>query len=193
MTDSKHIRDITFSCSAGEEAKHAVSGTMWHIIDATGVVQVKTDSNPYVSRRQGKGHQGVEFQEITILSSTTQDVKIAYGNGKLVDSESSISATVNVTPGAAASDVDALTDVTVPPETTTLIAAANEDRQSLVVMSLDTNTNECRVGGSGAAANKGAQVLPGGGMTFNNKAGVYAHNPHPTDSVVLSLTEESTP
>lgn len=84
-------------------------------------------------------------------------------------------------------NLNTLPDVSCGINTSTLIAAENQQRQTLIIQN-QSDEFAVRVGGNQVAANRGFRLEPGATTTLSTRAPVFAYNANGT-AVVLALTE----
>ncbi len=130
--------------------------------------------------------RGIAFSSIFITSSAQVGkwLKLAYTvegpNGLDVRNPagnfSTISGNVTNTPVIPAV-LTSNVDVVIGAGLTVLVAAANIARTEILVSNFATNTQKMRIGGATTALALGVELAPGGSISLNTQAAVYAFNP----------------
>ena len=153
------------------EVIHTVGTFIW-LKSATGPVQIKTSEGETALLSSGDFVRvDREFSEFFVVDTSGAQNDLTFvisKNGEAgkygkVDVE-----TPNVMTDAA--------DVTVPTAAATLIAAANSDRNELIITSLAANTDETRIGSSSIGAGRGIVLSAGATLFLNVTAAVYAYH-----------------
>jgi hypothetical protein len=132
------------------------------------------------------------FTRLDVRSAVAQTVRFTVSDVPQDDSRSNValSVTANVT-GATA--LDALPLVAVPALSAQEIAAGNPDRVELRVALASDSPSHLWLGVSGSGDEEGGLLEPGIVDYIATTAAVFAYNPHPTDTVYVSVLDMESP
>lgn len=193
MTEElKFLRTFSITLLAGQPFRLPVAGNTFSVISATTSFDVRVDENyDFKSMEQGLGFELVEgqsFSELVITSASGQSVVIAAGFGKIHDSRTSITGTINATV-TVANVIDAIADVSVDSASTPkLLIAADSDRKSVDISILASAAVGIRLGEQTMGANEGFYLPPGGAISIPTEAAVYALLDSGTTAVTAFIT-----
>jgi len=166
-----------------------LNAKLFHMYQATGTVNVKFDgqgiSFPFA---QGVGfeHNTDKIQNVELESTTTQEIMFAYGEGSINDFRTVFSGSVTALI-TIASVITPFADVSVAGTTTTLISAANTNKDTVLIHNDISNTDSFRIGDATANSGLGIKLMPGSTITLQTTAAIYAYNEKAT-AQTLSIT-----
>lgn len=179
------MRDYVFALTAGQPIKRDIPGDWFHVISAADPITITFNDGDSLEREAGMGGSA-DYQTVSILSATTQTVKVSLGYGEVADARATVNATVNTTvePGNINA---AVLDVSIGAGLSAVVAAADATRKA-VIISLDPDQPEegIRLADASVAANKGVWLGPGASIEIPTEAAVYAHNLSSTTAVVVN-------
>lgn len=184
---SKNFRSYVVSLTANQEYPLRVRGNMYAVIDNTGNFTITFDESSRIA--MATAGTGGEFQgpyeDVKLLSTTTQTVTIVLGFGKYRDARASVNATVNTT--VAPSDTfDNTGDVTIGSSATLLKSADTETKEVLIHVP-STAQNSIRLGGASVTASTGIEVEPGQTFSLAVEAAIYGIRDGSNDVDVSTL------
>ena len=187
------MREFTLQIPASGQVSLPVQGRTIFLRDTTASVTVQAISNN-VGAKDGAIVSAVmaarqklitrrDFDQVLIRDSSGSavDLTILAGYG---DFDAPLAA-VNVAPGAS---LITTTDVTATGSAASALAA-NASRLRVHVSALASNTQNIRIGDSNVAANRGVQLQPGMGMTFETTAAIFLIR-ESAGTVDVTITEE---
>jgi hypothetical protein len=190
MNNRKNFRTYNISLTANQEFPLSVAGNMYAVISATGDFTVTLDeSNRLSDQNAGMGGKfESEYSRITLLSVTTQTVKVIFGYGSFVDARATLSATVNTT-------IEPSDTVNNPGDVTagvaaTLAIAANVNRKEVEICLPSTATNPVRIGNATVTASSGSILEPGCSKVYGLEAALYVIRTAAPDETVTILEME---
>lgn len=184
---SKNFRSYVVSLTADQEYPLRVRGNMYAVIENTGNFTITFDeSNRIALATAGTGGEFQQpYEDVKLLSTTTQTVTIVLGFGKYRDARATVNATVNTT--VAPSDtLDNDSDVTVG-SSATLLKAADTDTKEILVHVPSDAANSIRVGNASVTATSGIEVEPGSTLAISAEAAVYGIRDGSSDVDVSTL------
>jgi len=176
-------RSITITLNAGDPYRFSASGSFVYLNSATYAISVAFDGGAYIPLASGAKIGEVYEAYFTLLSTTTQEVTIVYGDGEYDPGTAAVIGSVTVVQEIS----DVLTDVTevsVPATTTSQIMAANADRKEAIIQVASTEGSLVRIGTSGVGAANGLLCEQGVSMVLATSAAIYAYNPSGSAVVV---------
>ena len=185
-----NFRTYDISLTSGQEYPLRVQGNMYAVIDNTGDFTITFDeSNRIKKATSGTGGSfEAEYSDVTLLSTTTQNVTVVLGFGKYNDSRASVNATVNTT--IAPSDtVNNPGDVTAT-DAATLVIGANPDRKEVELCLPSSAINPVRIGNADVTATSGSILEPGTSKVFGVEAALYVIRTESPDETVTVLELE---
>ncbi len=171
---SKNFRSYVVSLTANQEYPLRVRGNMYAVIENAGNFTITFDESSRIAL--ATAGTGGEFQDayddVKLLSTTTQTVTIVLGFGKYRDARASVNATLNTT--IAPSDtLDNDSDISVG-ATATLLKAADANTKEILIHVPSDAANSIRVGGASVTATSGIEVEPGMTLALAIEAAIYA-------------------
>lgn len=169
------LRDYTITLGAGAEQVLTINGNFFLVVQATGLIQLTFDDQPFISRGQG-ANGTYDYTRVKVYSPIAQTVILGLGTGR-AEISGSLNATVN-TPVEPANLNVPLAVVSVGAGATVLLAAADANRVALDVTVKSTAANGVHYGDVtvGVAA-PGAYVEEGSSVLIPSEAAIYAYNP----------------
>ncbi len=184
-----NFRTYTVGLVAGVESTINVTGNMYAVIENTGEFTITFDeSNALKKQTAGMGAVFAQYQEVRLLSPTTQSVTLVLGYGEFDDSRANVAATFNVTiePSDTMSNPG---DVSVG-VAATLLVAANADRKEVIISVPSTEPDPIRIGSASVTTTSGDIVEPGSKLILSTESAVYGIRTGSTDitATVLDLT-----
>jgi hypothetical protein len=187
---SKNFRSYVVSLTANQEYPLRVRGNMYAVVDNTGEFIITFDESSRITKAtSGTGGEFQQpYEDVKLLSTTTQTVTIILGFGKYRDARASVNATINTT--IAPSDtVNNPGDVTAG-AAATLAIAANANRKEVELCLPSTATNPVRVGNASVTASSGSILEPGTSKVFGVEAALYVIRTAAPDETVTVLELE---
>lgn len=187
MASKKNFRSYTIALTANQEFPLNVEGNMYAVITNTGVFTLTFDeSNKLVNQTSGIGGKFDDtYENVTLLSTTTQTVTIVFGFGELNDARASVNATINTT--ISPSDTfDNTADITVSSTAVALKAADANTKEVMIHVPSDA-ANSIRVGGASVTATTGLEVEAGQTLTIASEAAIYGIRDGGSDVSVSTL------
>lgn len=186
----KNFRSYVVSLTANQEYPLRVRGNMYAVIENTGSFTITFDESSRIAlATAGTGGEFQDaYEDVKLLSTTTQTVTIVLGFGKYRDARATVNATVNTT--IAPSDtVNNPGDVTAG-VAATLAIAANPDRKEVELCLPSSATNPVRVGNASVTASSGSILEPGTSKVFGVEAALYVIRTASPDEIVTVLEME---
>lgn len=186
----KNFRTYTIGLTAGQESTLRVRGNMYAVIDNVGDFTLTFDESSRIAKATaGTGGEFESvYEDIKILSSTSQTITIVLGFGKFADARASVNATINTT--IAPSDtINNPGDVTAG-VAASLVIAANANRKEVELCLPSTATNPVRVGNASVTAASGSILEPGTSKVFGVEAALYVIRTASPDETVTVLELE---
>jgi len=184
---SKNFRTYTLSLTADQEFPLRVRGNMYAVIDNAGEFTITFDeSSRIVKATSGTGGEFQDvYEDVKLLSTTTQTVVVVLGFGKYRDARASVNATINTT--VSPSDtLDNTADITVGADAT-LLKAADANTKEVLVHVPSGATNSIRIGSASVTPTSGIEVEPGATMSIALEAAVYGIRDGSSDVAVSTL------
>jgi hypothetical protein len=183
----KNFRTYTLSLTANQEFPIKVAGNMYGVISNVGDFTITFDeSNRLTNQTTGMGGDFEDqYEDVKLLSTTTQTVVVVLGFGRFIDARASINATLNTT--IAPSDTfDNTSDISVGATATVLKAADSNSKEVLIHVPSDA-ANSIRVGGASVTATSGIEVEPGMTLSIAAEAAIYGIRDGSSDVTVSTL------
>jgi len=171
---SKNFRTYNLALTANQEMTLRVRGNMYAVIDNVGEFTITFDESSRIAKAtSGTGGEFDDvYENITLLSTTTQSVVIILGFGKYRDARATLNATINTTI-APTNTLSAIAEVTVG-VVATLLAAANVDRKELRLAIKSVEASGVYFGPATVTAGSGGYLEEGMVDYINTEAAVYA-------------------
>lgn len=170
------MRRYQFKVPPGENLQIQVVGDYVRVESASVTVIVEDpDGGQVVYLEQGDDARLHRFNHMYIrhAGAALQDVVLSIGDGTQKGS-ARVGGVVDV---SKPSGFETITDVGVPSALLTLAFPADATRRSVMITSLDTNTETIRIGDFSTGANRGTPLRPGETITIETTAGIYAYHP----------------
>lgn len=170
---SKNFRSYVVSLTANQEYPLRVRGNMYAVIDNTGNFTITFDESSRITlATAGTGGEFQDpYEDVKLLSTTTQTVTIVLGFGKYRDARASVNATLNTT--IAPSDtLDNDSDISVG-ATATLLKAADANTKEILIHVPSDAANSIRVGSAAVTATTGIEIEPGMTLALAAEAAIY--------------------
>lgn len=187
--------EIVFSGAGSRELK--VTGRYVRILEApVDVVYIKLDGRGKELKRSAGAEiadgDAKGFQKVVVRSAVAQTVRLAVASVPQQDNSQNVnvSASATIQPGTV---LNASALVEVPALSSVQLIAGNPDRTELRVALASTEAGHVWLGPSGVGDEEGGLLEPGMVDYLATTAAVHAYNPHPTDSVWVSVLESEAP
>lgn len=181
------MRRFKVLLTAGSLVDIPVSGVYVRVITANADFSIAPDtSQELAGLEKGMGWTAdKKFNNLKLLSDTTQTVEIMAGSGRIDDDRANIDGNVDATSKGASISNASHSLTTSAAE----ILAADSTRRSVIIQNTDTSINAF-IGASGVTAADGIRLEPGQSVTLDKAAAaaVYAVAASGTPSIV-SLSE----
>lgn len=173
------------------------AGRFVRLMECTGNsdVFVSLDGSSEIQMRPGQQIQDSDpkgYTRLTVRSAIAQTVRLITSDASTDDTGQSVSVNVSATV-AGSSALTAPAVVSVPALTTVQIAAANPARVELRVALKSDAASHVWLGPLGVGDEEGGLLEPGTIDYLGSTAAVYAHNPHATDAVNVSVLDMESP
>lgn len=182
------LRDYPLSLVVGTSQRLEVAGDFFLVTEATTDVYISIDNGPFLKRAEGMGQTGF-FRTLELKTLVDQSVRLIVGYGLAVDNRRSVSVSATTTVEVS-NQVTQLADVSIPAGSSVQLAAANANRQTLVVKHKASNNpaDYVRIGNATVSATSGFELGVGEGIDLDTEAAVYAYNTG-SNAVTITLTE----
>jgi hypothetical protein len=186
--------EVTFA-GAGSKPVHA-KGRFIRIFD-TPVDDVYFTLDGGQELKRGAGQQIADsdptgFTRLDVRSAVAQTVRFTVSDVPQDDSRSNVSVAVTATV-AGATALDALPLIAIAAGSSQELAAGNPDRVELRVALASDSPSHVWLGVSGSGDEEGGLLEPGVVDYIATTAAVFAYNPHPTDTVYVSVLDMEAP
>lgn len=147
--------------------------------------------------KRGEGAQVADadpqgFKKVTIRSTVAQTVRFSVSEAPQEDNRQTVNVNATATvEGGTVVNAPALVEVTA--GNTIQLAAGNPDRIELRLSIRSSEAGPVWLGPAGVGDEEGGLLEPGMIDYIATTAAIYAHNPHATDSVFVSVLELESP
>lgn len=172
------LQTIGLNIAAGAVQEFNISGTYLSCLSSSQVsfrVQLDDDSpSDFFQGLTVYADPGRTFARVIIDNTANASAltgELAFGTGRLVDARR-----IDTTPLLAS--LVTVADVACAPGAATLVAAADNNRQSVSISNLGLNPREVRVGDVNVGAARGSELPAGETITIDTAGAVYVWNPH---------------
>lgn len=184
---------LTFA-GAGEREWQATGKHLRILSTPSAPVFVSVDGSTELERGAGMGINVADgFRRVRIRSTVAQTVVVSISDDPQEDNRSNVALSVaaTVAGSTAATKVAA---VTIPAGTTVQLCAANPDRQEVrIAIPSGQQSGVWYSDDAGQDADEGAWLDVGTVDYVATTAALYAHNPHATSAVVVSVLDMESP
>ena len=169
------MRDYKFTLAAGQERSLNVEGDWFHVLAATGTIQIRFDEGVQIDRSEGQGGSR-SYKRVNVQSSTAQTVVLSLGYGQETDARSTVNATINTTIEPS-NTILPKAEVTIAAGATVILAAANANRKELRLGVKSSEANGVYIGNASVgAATPGGYIEEGSVEYVGTEAAVYGYN-----------------
>lgn len=181
MARSEVYADYLYSVPAGESIVIAVGGEYVGCISSNQddfLISLDGDALQFMAQGlkiRTKG--GDRFANVTVDNSgnaSTLTLRLAIGDGDLVDQRLSLTGAISVTKG---DQFDTVPDVSVGAGVSAELLATDTARCEAIINNLAANAATLRVGDSNVAAARGVELAPGETIVLTTTEAVHAYNP----------------
>lgn len=159
----------------------------------TDAVYIEIEDAAELKVAAGQGVNDLDgFKRLAVRSAVAQTVRLRVSDTVQEDNAINVQVSASATvQGGTVVNAPALIEVTA--GNTILLAAGNPDRIELRLAIASDEPGPVWLGPAAVAANQGGLLEPGMIDYIATTAALHAHNPHPTDSVFVSVLELEAP
>jgi hypothetical protein len=181
------MRDFNLALVAGVERVVDIQGSWFHVQDADTPIQLQFNESPFVTREQTQGGAR-DYNRVTVLSATTQNVVLSLGFGQETDSRAKLVGDVIATESVANSLINA-GEILLTAGQTKLLVAERTNRKETRLNIRSNQGGGLYVGNVGINdASKGGFIENGMTEYMDGTFALYAFNPN-NFTVVINVLE----